>query len=555
MLSPTKQQEIIINYDGNAVVIAAPGSGKTYVLSQKIKSNLKILQEHEGLIAISYTNKANYPKAFEYDMKALNAYKEAGIKKGMARTIDKFYISEIIIPFGKQIWGIPKDTIQVITIDSLPDIEKELFNWFKRGIKLDQLNNEQIKQLSRYFLNGIILIETIGLIANYVFDNSLACKNYIHSRYKYIYIDEYQDSGYEQHQLFLKINSLNIKAVAVGDLNQSIYAFSGKNSKYLEVLSRDSHYKYFVLNKNHRCHTSIINYSNYLLNSKTEIIPCSDKRVFYFCIDGNETIISQWIDNKVSALQKKFDVSDRNQIAILTRWNRTGDIFNASLKEKHKLFITPELDINLNVWSGLFSGLLYFIFDHDYKFIDAIEQFQLFSKIPSKAKEELLEIKKSFNVFINGTEKDYTKLEKPFFRIAQIVAPNSENPVSVQLLKDTLGNKNELQSYNPAGRDEINIMTLHKSKGLEFDIVIHLDLYEWVFPSKGPGLNNDFDNPIYGSWRQDLNLHYVGITRARKATILFSSTQRTNNRNEIKRGNPSEFILIQGINELRYKCT
>ena len=54
-------------------------------------------------------------------------------------------------------------------------------------------------------------------------------------------------------------------------------------------------------------------------------------------------------------------------------------------------------------------------------------------------------------------------------------------------------------------------MTLHKAKGLEFDIVYHLNLNEWELPKKKIE-DNDFDHPIYPTWNQDLDLHYVGVT-------------------------------------------
>ena len=87
-------------------------------------------------------------------------------------------------------------------------------------------------------------------------------------------------------------------------------------------------------------------------------------------------------------------------------------------------------------------------------------------------------------------------------------------------------------------------MSLHKAKGLEFDVVFHLDLNEWVLPTKKPGPGNDWDNPEYPAWDQDINLHYVGITRARKACILCTADQRINNRGEIKNAAPSEFLSL-----------
>ena len=58
---PTKIQDTIIRCDGNIVVLASPGSGKTFVLSEKIRRVLKdnIALDYQGVIAISYTRKAS----------------------------------------------------------------------------------------------------------------------------------------------------------------------------------------------------------------------------------------------------------------------------------------------------------------------------------------------------------------------------------------------------------------------------------------------------------------------------------------------------------------
>jgi superfamily I DNA/RNA helicase len=292
-MKPTKQQKLIIDHNGCSVVIASPGSGKTFVLSRKIKQNLKELKEHQGVIAISYTNKAS------------NELRNRSLSDGenpmssFIGTIDKFYLSEIIIPFGKQIWGIPENEIVVDKIDSLEREEKELLNWFSRDLMLSAVEDFQLDVLKEFFKRGLILIETIGLLGNYLFSNSVACQKYLKARYKYLYIDEYQDSGYYQHEMFLRIKGLGVISTAVGDLNQSIYAFSGKDSKFLASLISDKSFKYFVLNKNHRCHPSIINYSNYLLNTKTELMDCEDNLIWFFRIEGAEKEVSSWIDELI----------------------------------------------------------------------------------------------------------------------------------------------------------------------------------------------------------------------------------------------------------------
>jgi superfamily I DNA/RNA helicase len=545
-MKPTKQQELILNHNDNSVVIAAPGSGKTFVLSEKIKINLKSLLEHQGIIAISYTNKAST------ELKNRSLSNGENPKSSFFGTIDKFNLSEIIIPFSKHIFGIPKNDFKITKITSLPKDEQENFNWFTRDLSLEETNEVHLDVLKSYYLQGLIMIETIGLFANYVFTNSIACQNYIKAKYKHIYIDEYQDSGLEQHQLFLKIKELDIKAIAVGDLNQSIYAFSGKDAKFLIELTKDKSFKYFKLDKNHRCHPSIINYSNYLLNPKTELIPIENNFIFFSRVEGSEADIANWIDSKIETITENFEIKHRNKIAILTRGNRTSEIINNTLKAPHKLLISNDLDNNLNIWSAIFSNLLHFIFDKNFKFIDVIQVFTSYEKLNSSKLKSLIFAKQELEKLAAEKNLNTEKIKIEFIKIASIIAPNSENTESVELLVGVLNTPVELNSYKPSNDDEINILTLHKSKGLEYDIVIHLDLYEWVFPNKQPGPNNDFNNPLYGDWTQDLNLHYVGITRARNACFLVSSTKRTNNDNVLKNGKDSEFIFYKGIENLRF---
>jgi DNA helicase-2/ATP-dependent DNA helicase PcrA len=546
-MRPTKQQKLILEYDDSAVVIAAPGSGKTFVISEKIKNNLKELQEHQGIIAISYTNKASN------ELKSRSLSNGENPKASFFGTIDKFNLSEIIIPFGKHLFGLPEADLRITKINTLDlDTEENPFMWFTRDLKLVDITHSQMDTLEEYFRKGIIMIETIGILADFVFNNSLACRNYIKAKYKYIYIDEYQDSGYEQHQIFVKINKLGLKAIAVGDLNQSIYAFSGKDSKYLEALTDNENFKYFKLDKNHRCHASLINYSNYLLNPKTELIPTAQNHIWFHSVQGKEQEVALWIDGIIPKIQKLFKISDRNQIAILTRTTRTGELINDSMKSAHKLSIANELDNNLNIWSAIFSNLLHFTFDGSFKFIDVIEIFSSYEKFNQIDLQKLADLKKGIENIRLQESLDTKSLKSIFKKIALIIAPNSVSAESLEMLSNVLENPADLKSYEPANKDEVNILTLHKSKGLEYDFVLHLDLHEWVFPNKAPGPNSDWNNPVYGSWTQDLNLHYVGITRARKGCYLVSSSQRTNNQNRTSNAKDSEFVSYNNIEDLRY---
>lgn len=538
MKKATHEQQAILDCNENIVVIATPGSGKTYVLSTKIKQNLKSLLSHQGIIAISYTNKASQ------ELKDRSLSNGENPKRSFFGTIDKFYISEIIIPFGKHVFGLNENSIEVKNM-SKQDGGK--FDRFNNQLSLDLIPSNYILFLKSNFLKGIIYIETLGLLSNYIFSKSKSCREYIKSRYKSIYIDEYQDSGYHQHQIFLKITSLGIISTGVGDLNQSIFEYAGKHSDYLEELKSNLKFKSFLLTKNHRCHPSIINYSNCLLNSQSRQLSTNEKRVVYCNINGNEVNICNYIDMHII---KNISNVNLNKIAILTRTSATAKIVDQNLKTSHRLIIANKLDNHISIWASIFSKLLNYIHKERESFIDIIELYLPYSALSKKKRKKLFLIREEIK-----KEKyscpDTVHIKEHFITIAETIAPHERNEESVTLLEYILKDENRLKSYKPIEKGEVPIMTLHKSKGLEFDFVIHLDLYDWVFPSKYPGPNKDFNNCVYPSRKQDKNLHYVGITRAKEWCFLISSTQRTKN-GISKKGVPSEFIQIPELKVLRH---
>ena len=85
-------------------------------------------------------------------------------------------------------------------------------------------------------------------------------------------------------------------------------------------------------------------------------------------------------------------------------------------------------------------------------------------------------------------------------------------------------------------------MTLHKSKGLEFNIVFHMDMYKWVIPNE---YGTDEDKI------QDLNLHYVGITRAIDVCYIMTGSKRYNSKGICMEAVPSQFLEKKGLVDRR----
>jgi len=544
MITPTEEQINIIEESNNCVVIAKPGSGKTFILSEKIRNIIPELPMYKGVIAISFTNKASN----ELKQRCLSD----GLfpKESFFGTIDRFFISEIIIPFGIQIFGLPAHDIKITSIRDLDHADKNNFSWLKDDFFYPDLRSNHIELLKSNFNSGIIYIETIGLLSLYIFDNSKACQKYIKARYSHVIIDEYQDSGMEQHELFLRLQEMGLISIAVGDADQSIYAFAGKNSKYLLSLPKNKKFKFLSLTYNHRSHPSIINYSSVLLRQDFELLNYDRINIFEKQVVGDETKIANWIDRAVPFYLSKFDIKRNKEVAVLARNNRTAGIIDDNLQLNHKLFLQTNLDVDINKHSVLFRNLLICALDQQQTKYNLLDSLIDINDNKIKTKSVYLKIQEIERLIcdFNNLLVNKNKIINISKKICEEVFGQQANIKSLELLEEVINDKRLVESYRPAKNNEIQIMTLHKSKGLEFDLVFHLDLYEYIMPSESFKENGQ---RCFNDYEQDINLHYVGITRAKKCCILTISTQRNNFRKELKVANKSIFFNINNLEKLR----
>ncbi|MDI9312833.1 MAG: ATP-dependent helicase [Limnohabitans sp.] len=535
---PTKQQEAIINEQGNCVVIADPGSGKTYTISTKIRQILADLPPFKGVIAISFTNKASDELKFRCIGDGLER------KNSFFGTIDKFFISEIIIPFGKQVFGYPNKEIEIINVKGLPKTFFDEYNKLDEVLNYSQITNNHIDFFKRAFISGYILLNSIGYLAIFIFDNSVSCHKYMKARFCHVFIDEYQDSGVEQHYLFLRLQSLGITAIAVGDAKQAIYGFTNKQPEHLLSLNENQNFVPFRLTKNHRCHQSIIDYSTILIFPKYKPKTKSEIRIFEKSINGDEAQIGNWLNSAIPYYKQKYNVLNNNQIAILTRGERSENLISSALQIPYKKFIKNALEEDFTPCSTMFCNILNLLCSKiktKYEFLD--ENVDLVSDLRTA---NLISKKIDFlkAAFLNNVLLDYLNV---FQEIGEIILPDEDIESSLKILENVIEADSNLSNFKPASLNEIQIMTLHKSKGLEFDIVFHMDLHEWVFPIKT--INNG--KTELSDLEQDINLHFVGITRAKECTILCTSTKRHNRDLLLKNGNKSEFLLHKPLFDYR----
>ena len=411
---PTNEQKAILNYNGNTVVTANPGSGKTYTVVEKIGKVLHDLPSYKGIIAISFTNKASDELKKRCKRKGINA------KSSFFGTIDKFYISEIIIPFASHLTHVMPE-YQVVESTETEKHYSEL------GMITENVTKEQGALLKEALCKGKIFLNISGEMAWYIMCNVPGVRKYMQSRYSHVFIDEYQDCGKIQHDIFLALCEMGIIGVAVGDVNQAIYGFTNRFPRYLlELIGKDD-FEHFELSKNHRCHPSISEYSLCLYGISKEII--EDKRIFRVSVDGNEVNIAKKIDLAIPKIKRKYNVANNNQIAILCRNNGTIKILDQAIETPHKVFAETPLDRDNSEWGRLFRSLLVAKFDQEIFPVDYAEQ--LFSE--EYDPEKYREVLKACDIIFNSSTEELADVIIEFEKVAELVYPGKKNKKAKEL--------------------------------------------------------------------------------------------------------------------------
>lgn len=543
-MEPTPIQLEIINEEGNTVVLASPGSGKTFVMSEKIKRLLRSedMHDYQGVIAISYTRKASA------HLKRRTLTEGVSEKNSFFGTLDSFCLTQIVLPFGSYVMGYPIKDVIPIGLSDLPKERVQDFLWIK-DILPDyvDIENSTWKKLYNLYQEGYVLINSLELLALHIIMICMACKAYLKARYKYVFFDEFQDADTYTSGIFHELIKLGLIANAVGDPNQSIFGFAKKESKYLEALETMPSFKAFRLAENFRCSIPIVNYSNRLLNADCEILETDDKEgVELINVTGDETKIAKYLSNYIKKDCEKWGVNDFSQVAVLVRKKITQTYIDNNLDFPHRVVSSTPLDDDVNPRSRLYAMLIQFYFDKDMPFMTVLDEYIDYDLLTNNVKQKLKLLKNKIRaVELTNIADDFPVL---FKRVADIILSKYQEGSSMIHLKTVLNSEKLIETYKPFLDNEVLIMTLHKAKGLEFDIVYHLNMNEYEIPNK------KFDNygvHYYPDLEQDLDLHYVGITRARKLCVLFTNTIRHNYLDDSKKGDPSIFLYRNGVNKLR----
>ena len=379
-----------------------------------------------------------------------------------------------------------------------------------------------------------------------LFRDSQKALDFYQESFKYVLVDEYQDTNLSQYRLTKYLSGKHNNICIVGDFAQSIYSFRGADYKNLEKFKNDfPNAQVFKLSQNYRSTQIILDAAHAIIsnnNSHPVLQLWTDNKegeeISIFEAD-NEHKEAEYIVN-VLAQKKRIDPNfSLSEVAILYRMNAQS----RTLEEVFLHFGIPyKLVGGVRFYDrkevkDVLSYLSYLSNQQDAAALKRIQKlgkrrygdFELYRQEFNEANyietKETLEIidavlKKSSYLERYDPEdgEDRARLEN----IKELRSVALEFPNLVQFLENVALVE---QEYMPDGQkamdqeNAVTLMTMHAAKGLEFKMVFIVGLEEGVFPHS----QALFD---FGDLEEERRLCYVGVTRAKEHLYLTYAKQR-----------------------------
>ncbi|MBN1495372.1 MAG: ATP-dependent helicase [Spirochaetes bacterium] len=328
-----KQQEIVSFESGAILVKASAGSGKTRVLTERIKRLLNVT--NRNILAITFTNKAG--EEMKERLGNINDIKDRlfiGTFHGFCQQVLENHGQLIGYTNIPHIFEDESDRLKLIeqAIQQTPSYHKSYENqdpkrkkeYCYRALNFisevkrklipedDLLNESDDEDLVLLYTtyqdilnsqNAIDFDDLILLTYNLFITNPKTAALYRRT-YEYICVDEAQDLNYAQYQLIRSITSSEHQNVMmVGDPNQSIFAFNGSSSEYMiKMFVEDFNPIIIELKENYRSSRSVLLAAEKIIPDFCDIVNAVIEGIFEIHKSDDEESESIWISDKINEL-------------------------------------------------------------------------------------------------------------------------------------------------------------------------------------------------------------------------------------------------------------
>ena len=588
-----EQIEAVKTIDGPVLVMAGAGSGKTKVLTTRIAYLIEEGIPSYNILAITFTNKA----AAEMRDRVSNLIGDVSSFIGTFHSLGVRIIRE-----NHDILGLPnnftiidsddtntiiKKLLKEMNLDSKqysPSYVRNRISFIKNQMltdgELDRLFNTPMDKVvvevyhrynNKLKTSASVDFDDLLLLPVNLFKERKDILEYYQDKYRYILIDEYQDTNPVQYKLSVMLSNKYKNIFVVGDMNQSIYAFRQADFRNISNFEKDfKGAKVIKLEHNYRSTNNILSAANEVIKHNTER---KDLKLFSDNGDGVKIKYMRAYDEKheialvIDEIKHLLSEGYKNEdIAILYRTNAQSraieDVFLAK-GIPYKVFGSYYF-YNRKEIKDLISYLRLIYNPHDEislrrvintpkrgigeSAIAAIEErakqqnISMFDALETRKELEFKEIiedliKRSESLSLtelidevlerSGMKKelesskaleDEIRLEN-LMEVKSITASFEERTGSANLgdFLEEVSLIAEISNHTEDG-DVVTLMTLHSAKGLEFPVVFLVGLEEGLFPHNMSLMENNLE--------EERRLCYVGITRAKERLYLTNAKRR-----------------------------
>ena len=556
-----EQQKAVINTNGPMIILAGAGSGKTRVLTFKVVYLMnKLGIDPQNILMVTFTNKA--ANEMRERIQKLTPQSDKPV-------IGTFHslCARILRVDGKNIGLSPYFTIYD-TQDSVDAIKEAMqrANISTKDFKphsvlstISQAKNQLVNNLEYlnlargYFQENVakiyphyqrilkennavdfddLILKTIEL-----FEKNPEVLEKYQEKFKYILVDEYQDTNQAQYILTKKLSNKWKNICVVGDFSQSIYSFRGANFQNLITFKNDfKGVLTFHLSQNYRSTQTILD-SAYSVISKNTSHP----------------VLKLWTDNEKGEKIIAFEAENEHNEAefIITQIINLGiDPRDVAVlyRTNAQSRVIEEVFLHHGVPYVLVGGTRFYerkevkdilaylrVVDNgkdniSYKRIEKIgktrlKKFMEFMENLDKDKystidllDKVLEKTEYLAIYDPKDEDDISRLEN----IKELRSVAIEFPTLSSFLENVSLVEQEQLPDHPKKDEKINavtLMTLHAAKGLEFPYVFMVGMEEGIFPHSRSLMEKS-------ELEEERRLCYVGITRAKERLFLTYSKKR-----------------------------
>ena len=594
-----KQKEAVLADDGPVLILAGAGSGKTSVLTTKIA----YLIEEKGanpknILAITFTNKAAREmkqriikmvgsKAYDMQISTFHSFglriiKENYEKLGYEKNFTIIDSDDSLTLIKKIMKELNIDTTRCnpkFIKNNISSCKNEMMSPSRyKSLAVDDVSEITYKVYEKYQealkRNNSLDFDDLLTMPVMLFNKYKDVLDSYQELFKYVFIDEYQDTNEAQYILSKMISAKYKNICVVGDEAQSIYSWRGAN--YKNILNFEKDYKdakVILLEQNYRSTKMILNAANSVIKNN---INKKDKNLWTLNEEGEKIKYIKANDEKDEASYVTKEIEELknkgvnlDDIAVLYRTNaqsRTieegflnsnipyrivGAFAFYSRKEIKDLLAYLKLIYNTKDDISLLRIINYPKRGIGSKTVDNLSMesvlngTSIFDTIKSgkelefkKQIEEMIDLSnnlsltETIDMVLNKSEIK-KELESEHTLEADIrlenlnefksISKTFEEESGIASLEEFLNEVSLVSDVNEQKNDntsKVTLMTIHAVKGLEFDYVFVIGMEENIFPH----VNSSFEEE---GLEEERRLCYVAITRAKKKLYLLNALRRT----------------------------